>query len=124
MTINKSSWHYKLNYEFSGLGKMPKSLCGYFWKTVFNILFVLFLTAIVLFFVFVILGGGFFIHDRGLEATSICLWAMIAIIGIYFLVSHIRKKRSAHSYKEPKKYIVPEYLKAFKSKICPLITYK
>ncbi|UNY41183.1 hypothetical protein [Klebsiella phage KP185] len=40
MNINKNSWHFKMNLWFKSdnMWKMPKTLCGYFWTTVFHIL--------------------------------------------------------------------------------------
>lgn len=125
MTINKSSWHYNMNFYFSDSGKMPKSLCGYFWKSVSNILLVTLIFGVFLFLAFILLGGGFFIHSKGLAGVSVLLWSVLIVMGIGVLISYITKNiREKKEYKEPKKYIVIEYWKAVKNRICPLITYK
>lgn len=34
MKVSVNSWHYKLNEKFFSSGRIPRSLCTYFWATV------------------------------------------------------------------------------------------
>lgn len=122
MTINKNSWHYKMNFKESEYGEMPKSLCGYFWLTVWNCLKRAFLWSFFIFCVGFILFtaiGGWFTTE--LFWPAVLIWSIVAIVGIIFLISNIRLPQRE---KPTKKYIVTEYMKAVKRKVCPLITYK
>ncbi|AJD81918.1 hypothetical protein YenMTG1_108 [Yersinia phage vB_YenM_TG1] len=48
MKISKKSWHYRLHMFYSNKYSIPKTLCGYFWKTVGYCAFILFTISVAL----------------------------------------------------------------------------
>jgi len=46
MRINSNSWHYRLNRDMYG-SDVPKSLCPYFWATIFSIFVLSWLSLII-----------------------------------------------------------------------------
>lgn len=114
--VNRSSWHYRL---MAATGKVPESVCPYFWLLVGRIL--LFAAGVILFG-----GAGVLMLHHYVPQGS--LWwvipvgALIVPVGIFIVavagaVIGYLSERGSHS-------IVGEYIQAKKEKICPRIHFK
>lgn len=116
MVINKQSWHYKLIVNIIGFEE-PKSLCGYFWKLVGSIAFIILISTIVL---CIIPGIFLFVHNLYND-----FWKSLSYYGIGFIITQLLFYiiRLSLNYNFPK-FILFEYVKAIKDKNCPLIIYK
>lgn len=122
MKISKKSWHYILIDRMSD-SFPPDNLCDYFWKLIWCIIKVLALSAILLFALISIIIGPFLNHQSVFFEMGIVSWAVIGIvllsISIIALSEYIgRRKRNPHPS------IISEYIKTFKGKYCPKITFK
>lgn len=75
MKLSKSSWHYKLHLWFSHPWKVPKNLCGYFWKTVWYS--IAFIPVVIIFIPFWVIDLIVKEEDR---SSSIAEMTPVAII--------------------------------------------
>ncbi|ARB05891.1 hypothetical protein fHeYen901_118 [Yersinia phage fHe-Yen9-01] len=139
MKISKKSWHYRLHMFYSNKYYIPKTLCGYFWKTVGYCAFVLFKISVAL-------GAGaimgFPILKAILTALSISLSSVVfvplsiisGLIAIVIILSiclggsflvfkgyEASKDFVKTKTKDREPTLVGEFIKAKKSKYCPLI---
>lgn len=124
MKIKKSSWHYRLHKKMTG-GFAPeyRSICSYFWGTVFMscIAFVV-IPMIAAFAALLALTPFiyFFTGDPGIIPLAIIFGSLEIILLLLFGYRRWSNNR-APKIKEPS--LVVEFIKAKKSKICPLIEY-
>lgn len=120
MKINKESLHYKFNKFFGE--PMPKTLCGYFWFTVFNIFRVVTITGLTVLGSTVILSPVLkhYINTpemRDLSYFGLLINELITAVVIITVACLLFGKASFGR-------IIFEYVKAFKNKVCPLIEYE
>ncbi|UIS66079.1 hypothetical protein [Escherichia phage PSD2001] len=147
MIINANSWHVKLHDRFYDRNSRPHSLCAYFWKmvwacfvcavvagsTVFG-LTVAGVSVLEHFFVLstpVLLSLGFVL---GLIAIALIIALSIGLaLGAMNLHAwyDLRKEEkewqrilAKREGKETKENIVIQYIKARKSKMCPVIHFE
>lgn len=148
MIINTNSWHARFHDKFYDRHSRPHSLCAYFWKIVwacFAITMIIVSIGIgctvagaALLAKFFTLGtipglvGGFFV---GLISAAAIVGAIIgAIVGIvkielwYDLHKEDKEWERIQLKKQgiepPKRNFVYEFLKARKSKMCPVIHFE
>ncbi len=122
MRIKKSSWHYKLN--MLGDHTQSKTLCTYFWCSIFKILG---LTFIFSFASLILYSIGMTTYDYW---TSL-FFGMITVILLFILFSaclpslviHFLRKISKKPLETQCSNIAMEYIKAKKRKVCPIIEY-
>jgi hypothetical protein len=118
MDINVKSWHYKMN-KCLGDGTMPKTLCSYFWISLWHIFMILTMLALGLLLITFFISPIFLLLTTneqltGMGYASISIDTMILIMtGGCCLLDKISFSR-----------VIIEYIKAVKNKVCPLITYK
>lgn len=124
MKISKNSWHFKMHKIFNaGMEPKYKSLCTYFWGTVF--------TALLFYVLLPLLGLGvlvlstfpfvyFFTGDLSALAPAIIIGGFEIFALVTFWLDY-RSKHYTRKIKEPT--LVGEYIKAKKRKICPLIEF-
>ena len=137
MKIKQSSWHYRLLEAFS---RYPsRSLCGYFWQVVSTLLLyvpvtILFIGALVgiLGFMFLMPIFSFFgIFDISSGGyIGLLLWAFVLFAYLeekYSVITNLHEKWEDRSirkeYKEKDPNIFFEWLKAKKSKVCPMLEF-
>lgn len=118
MDISRRSWHYKFNMFFDCWEK-ERSLCTYFWATVIRIIFTLFLSAIGIGLIGAVVtalfspGGIFFLSG-------------LITVGSMFIIPPwvIHKLRKLGWTNDPECVnILTEYIRAKKSKLCPMIKF-
>lgn len=137
MIISKQAGHYKLVSRLFEPWNISRSLCGYFWQFVFSLaLHIVVPTAFLMVPLVVVLGAAASLSPMAamLLLTGVIIWILGAIglasvtVGLIqdHVVPHVlswfperEKKKSEPS--EPS--IVWAYLKAKKSKVCPLIVF-
>lgn len=141
MKISTSSWHYKFLDEgaLSSHGALPTSLCPYFWTVVWR----LFITFILSLFVGLLLTGAvvlpihlLFLDMSLMRDTSLELFNVFGgiswVVGIGGFLSFAipeamdfvkDKVCDGKSKKDRKPSLLWEYLKAAKSKVCPIIEF-
>lgn len=151
LTINKNSWHYKLFHLF--WDKNPKTHCGYFWKGLLTLLFVLvFLVACIsgmtvlgvdlLAKLGIVLGGtvltGFtgFLIGAAFVSTVVGAVFLVGFIlmlimkGIVVLIEYWQDKKLDKELQEFNVQVEhddkPEIkiYKSFKNKHCALVKYE
>lgn len=139
ITFSKQSWHYRLYFKVYGKYP-PTSICPYFWKLIWAIIFHCFLMwAAIAFFVtgmFVAslgilsmpaIGTSIFIGDGSantLWGLPLYHWKVIifdvlcwsSLLGFIYLISLCKIKKESS--------LVIEWVKAKKQRICPLIKFK
>jgi hypothetical protein len=121
MDIRRDSWHYRFFYLAHGGFPLPKTnLCSYFWRTVWGLLIVLFFSAIAA-LVLVFLGWAFYFHT--LTSFSIT-GTLVAIVCFLFFWEDVLQPvlQDVLHRKRPEPGLVVAYLKAKKSKVCPIVT--
>ena len=143
VTINKSSWLYKLNEfvfeEMLDKQSLPKSnFCAYFWGSVFSIVFTIALIITLFWMAFVIFTVLFYpiliYFDILTSSVSLALISSILYIAIgYNLIankdSYIneesiwRKEVWKEETEDSQKYIFWIYIKCLKDKVCPMIEF-
>lgn len=142
--LDKESWHYRLQRKISSIGYTncsPDTLCEYFWKSVFNLGVLPFLTWLTL-TVFGLIPLAAF----NIKATSIYdffwIWTVggftIGALGLLFYgfaqillkIQVYRENKQQdldiieYAKRKPKGNLILTTLKAMKKKICPVIKYK
>jgi len=140
MLVFKKNWLYKYNEWCSGNFATidnvndSKSICPYFWKSLWN-LFGTNLIYIILAHVPSVMGiwitrvelfdelDGFSLLYTSLVVGYICMFIFfLCIVGCVILQETITKLFK--SKKEQSNNVVVEYIKAKKSKICPMIKWE
>ena len=147
MIINTNSWHVKLHDRFYDRHSRPHSLCAYFWKMVWAC-FACAVVAGSTLFGLTVAGAGVLGHffvlstpvllSLGFVLGLITIALIIALsIGLAFGAMNLhawydlRKEEkewqrilAKREGKETKENIVIQYIKARKSKICPVIHFE
>lgn len=129
MKVSESSWHYKLvdyfNWEHS------ESLCFYFWQVVAGCLCTIGIFVVFLMLMFILISfPGVIVASKLFNSTevlyyitwvglSVLFWTSFVLIGVGF-GKFIEYKRN----KKPSTNILFQYIKAKKSKICPVIEFE
>lgn len=148
MNINKNSWHYKLvKNTFNNSGRIPTSLCPYFWSVVFRVVvygamafLAVFLASNMLFEPMVSLGlstvwayiASFFASIL-MSATAVGVGIGV-VLGIAWVYDHISEWNSDRKYENAKKEIedrkngvqpsiLSAFIKAKHRKICPMLNF-
>lgn len=120
MKINTSSLHYKFN-RFMNMSTYdrPKTVCSYFWTTVFNALAALFMSGFLLFFMTFILSPILCLLFNNNKIYEMAPAALIieGLLLTWGIGSYFYSKISFG-------HVAKEYFKAVKNKWCPLITYE
>lgn len=147
MIINENSWHVKLHDRFYAHYSRPRSLCAYFWKIVW-VCFVCSVIAGSMISGLTVAGAAIIEHlfvlsplanyGLGFILGLIIVALIIAVaIGIVYGTMHfwawydLRKEekeweriKAKREGKEIKENIVIQYIKARKSKMCPVIHFE
>ena len=150
MNVNTKSWHYRFNVWRTNTWKTRRknTLCSYFWFTVINMAFISSAVAVCVGLVYM-LGYGF--HEEllkyGYDFLSFpyytghlivlllgCLLILcVVLVALVFLTVGWNVKLlfdksidllNKRSNKEKEPGLVMSYIKAKKSKICPIIEFK
>lgn len=126
LTIKTSSIWYKLsNYNilcWNGYNTNAKSLCGLFWRIVFNLSFSFFILGVL----------GLFIREliRNTEMRWEVLCGLImfvlAILGVVLMTAIISygSEKFNETTDEEHPNVFVEFIKAKKQKVCPLIKWE
>lgn len=146
MIINENSWHVKLHDKFYGW-RRPHSLCAYFWKIVWACLVCTVMGGSMIAGL-TVAGDGVLAHFFVLSAPvgyglgfilGIITLALIIAVSfglVYGLMNFwawydLRKEekeweriKAKREGKEIKENIVIQYIKARKSKMCPVIHFE
>ena len=147
MIINANSWHVKLHDRFYDRHSRPHSLCAYFWKMVWAC-FACAVVAGSTLFGLTVAGAGVLEHFFVLSTpVLLSLGFVLGLIAIALIIAlsiglalgamnlhawydarieekewqRIQAKREG---KEIKENIVIQYIKARKSKMCPVIHFE
>lgn len=147
MIINENSWHVKLHDRFYASYSRPRSLCAYFWKMVWVCFMCSVLSGSTIFGL-TVAGAGileqFFVLSTpvGLSLGFILGLIIIALILavafglVYGLMNlwaryDLRKEekeweriKAKREGKEIKENVFIQYIKARKSKMCPVIHFE
>lgn len=143
MIVNKNSWHYRFNVWRTNEWKTErkKTLCSYFWFTVFNIVLVSLMVVGIIGLLSLIGGsanGELIKHGYDVlfpvlypllgvlvVAAAICFG--VAVVGVIWAIVAgyqwgVQKYKINRRVSEPGLMI--SFIKAKKSKICPIIEFK
>ncbi|QIN95879.1 hypothetical protein MN04_00090 [Escherichia phage MN04] len=147
MIINSNSWHVKLHDRFYDRHSRPHSLCAYFWKMVWAC-FACAIVAGSTLFGLTVAGAGvlehFFVLSTpvllslgfvlGLIAIALIIALSIGLaLGAMNLHAWYDARREEKEWqriqaeregRETKENIVVQYIKARKSKMCPVIHFE
>lgn len=145
MIINKNSWHARMHDFF--YWQRPHSLCQYFWKMAWA-LFAISVICLAMVSGSWVVGqailshfgvtGFWLLHAGGTGLGALVFTAAIsAIVGIAYTAAKIsvwwegrrfdkawKRQRDKENGIEHPKSVILEYLKARKSKMCPMIEFK
>ena len=144
MIINSNSWHVKLHDRFYDRHSRPHSLCAYFWKMVWAC-FACAVVAGSTLFGLTVAGAGVLEHffvlstpvllSLGFVLGLVAIALIIALsIGLAFGAMNLhawydarreekewQRIQAEREGRETKENIVIQYIKARKSKVCPVI---
>lgn len=147
MIINSNSWHVKLHDRFYDRHSRPHSLCAYFWKMVWAC-FACAVVAGSTLFGLTVAGAGVLEHFFVLSTpVLLSLGFVLGLIAIALIIAlsiglalgamnlhawyDLRKEEkewqrilAKREGKETKENIVIQYIKARKSKMCPVIHFE
>lgn len=147
MIINANSWHAKLHDRFYDSHSRPHSLCAYFWKMVWAC-FACAVVAGSTLFGLTVAGVGVLEHffvlstpvllSLGFVLGLVAIALIIALsIGLAFGVMNLhawydarreekewQRIQAEREGRETKENIVIQYIKARKSKVCPVIHFE
>lgn len=129
--INRDSWHYKLNKNFSNdyehLMKTWEdkhaNFCSYWRATMFRVIGVLFLALMVVGIVSFIGIASYNEPVTALIVVGSIIGIIAAIALIVFISEKIKYKKKPVDKLKPESLIVQKY-RAHKSKICPTVDFK
>src|ERR1700722_17050772 len=97
MKINTKSWHYKFNYYWNNIDnyKMPNTVCGYFWRSVLNIIRILIMGLTMMLIGIFLLSPliNLLITDSGLSYMSHIALGLYGIV-IFLTVIGLSRKTS------------------------------
>lgn len=118
IVIKRSSFLYALASS-GGKTVEPKNLCEFFWKTLFNITWLLFVAVLLGVSVGYLLGSYAFILMFRTSDTIVVTGVMCLIYyGVW------RAFTLKVDVEKTKPNLIREYLKAYKERHCPLISYE
>ena len=147
MIINSNSWHVKLHDRFYDRHSRPHSLCAYFWKMVWAC-FACAVVAGSTLFGLTVAGVGVLEHffvlstpvllSLGFVLGLVAIALIIALsIGLAFGAMNLhawydarreekewQRIQAEREGRETKENIVIQYIKARKSKVCPVIHFE
>lgn len=147
MIINTNSWHAKLHDRFYDRHSRPHSLCAYFWKMVWAC-FACAVVAGSTLFGLTVAGAGVLEHffvlstpvllSLGFVLGLVAIALIIALsIGLAFGAMNLhawydarreekewQRIKAEREGRETKENIVIQYIKARKSKMCPVIHFE
>lgn len=147
MIINANSWHVKLHDRFYDRHSRPHSLCAYFWKMVWAC-FACAVVAGSTLFGLTVAGVGVLEHffvlstpvllSLGFVLGLVAIALIIALsIGLAFGVMNLhawydarreekewQRIQAEREGRETKENVVIQYIKARKSKVCPVIHFE
>ncbi|AKU42750.1 hypothetical protein QL01_93 [Escherichia phage QL01] len=147
MIINANSWHAKLHDRFYDSHSRPHSLCAYFWKMVWAC-FACAVVAGSTLFGLTVAGVGVLEHffvlstpvllSLGFVLGLVAIALIIALsIGLAFGAMNLhawydarreekewQRIQAEREGRETKENIVIQYIKARKSKVCPVIHFE
>ena len=147
MIINSNSWHVKLHDRFYDRHSRPHSLCAYFWKMVWAC-FACAVVAGSTLFGLTVAGAGVLEHffvlstpvllSLGFVLGLVAIALIIALsIGLAFGAMNLhawydarreekewQRIQAEREGRETKENIVIQYIKARKSKVCPVIHFE
>lgn len=147
MIINANSWHVKLHDRFYDRHSRPHSLCAYFWKMVWAC-FACAVVAGSTLFGLTVAGAGVLEHffvlstpvllSLGFVLGLVAIALIIALsIGLAFGAMNLhawydarreekewQRIKAEREGRETKENIVIQYIKARKSKMCPVIHFE
>lgn len=147
MIINTNSWHAKLHDRFYDSHSRPHSLCAYFWKMVWAC-FACAVVAGSTLFGLTVAGVGVLEHffvlstpvllSLGFVLGLVAIALIIALsIGLAFGAMNLhawydarreekewQRIQAEREGRETKENIVIQYIKARKSKVCPVIHFE
>ncbi|QPI13400.1 hypothetical protein [Salmonella phage vB_SalM_ABTNLsp5] len=147
MIINSNSWHVKLHDRFYDRHSRPHSLCAYFWKMVWAC-FACAVVAGSTLFGLTVAGAGVLEHffvlsapvllSLGFVLGLVTIALIIALsIGLAFGAMNLhawydarreekewQRIKAEREGRETKENIVIQYIKARKSKMCPVIHFE
>lgn len=137
--INRNSWHYRLNKSFlnesehwmsRGWEPNHSNFCAYWRATMFRIISIIGLTAILV-FLLAVLVVACVANPIAFVGTIVSLIFLIAIVvGIGTLLAKLDARKIERSKKEEKKEKEPsnpslfvQWYLAKKAKICPMVEF-
>lgn len=147
MIINTNSWHVKLHDRFYDRHSRPHSLCAYFWKMVWAC-FACAVVAGSTLFGLTVAGAGVLEHffvlstpvllSLGFVLGLVAIALIIALsIGLAFGAMNLhawydarreekewQRIQAEREGRETKENVVLQYIKARKSKVCPVIHFE
>ncbi|AEN93755.1 hypothetical protein EpBp7_0038 [Escherichia phage Bp7] len=147
MIINANSWHVKLHDRFYDRHSRPHSLCAYFWKMVWAC-FACAVVAGSTLFGLTVAGVGVLEHffvlstpvllSLGFVLGLVAIALIIALsIGLAFGAMNLhawydarreekewQRIQAEREGRETKENVVIQYIKARKSKVCPVIHFE
>lgn len=147
MIINTNSWHAKLHDRFYDSHSRPHSLCAYFWKMVWAC-FACAVVAGSTLFGLTVAGAGVLEHffvlstpvllSLGFVLGLVAISLIIALsIGLAFGAMNLhawydarreekewQRIQAEREGRETKENVVIQYIKARKSKVCPVIHFE
>lgn len=128
--VNRNSWHYKFNMKFFNMhGEFVSgreywedkhnNFCSYWRVTMFRMFFAAILS-IAAFVFFSMLGAGIYNNPMGaVIIIGFIISAIAAAIGTVYVGDKIKNRKPSDA---PKSLFVQKYI-AYKSKVCPQVTY-
>lgn len=141
MEISKNSWHYWLVTKIAKLDRPSQNLCTYFWQVVWALVLTIFLVLLAIgmaFAPFAIFGLMAVPQATGVLTT---IWALVlafgtvawmvagglltvfALLAICFFTKELYEKYRPEP-EDRKPSPAGSYIRAKKSKICPVLTFK
>ena len=122
LRISRCRWHYRLLRTFLSRDPQHKSLCRYFWSVVGTL--ALYAIFVVLLTVLVVAGVAWTLQHPLPVVAGVTVVALTVLI-IWGVVTFVRWKRRQPARARPPKApnLTLEYIRAKKSRICPLIEW-
>lgn len=151
ITIDKKSWHYRwVTYLTEKFGPSdyrwedPKSICPYFWRFILTNLWSAFMASIIAGLLFgigmlltmpiwagianIFLSGDYFPEIF----MGLSVWTLIVVIALFTFLWDMRWEAKYAVEDAADKVInsigflsiIKQMIKSFKSKVCPIISYK
>ena len=132
-TINRNSWHYKLNkkffngYEYSMQSVWEPShnnFCSYWRATVFRMIFVVFLGGIFISIVGTLSYMAYLDPLGALVFVVALFFAFVLFLGAVFIAHLVESRERKNKDEEPSQSLFAQKYRANKEKICPMVEYK